>query len=365
MKVRLGYLCSSESWGGLEMNHLRNADWMHRRGHDVVVLCIQESPIFKFAKEMELPVILIKQHRKYYDFTKARALKQLVLKEKITHLILRSTRDISIAASVKRKLGTRIQTSYFMEMQIGVKKTNLGHTLRYKYIDVWSCPLNWLKKQVEEFTHFRNQLVVIPSGLELSQFSALPDKDEARKTLELPIEGFFFGLIGRFDKQKGQLLLLEAMSKCRHTDFSVILLGEPTLNEGDDYFKQMKLWIEQHGLEAKVYMRPYRNDTGVFYAAIDWLVMATHAETFGMVTIEALASGRPVLGSNAGGTPEILSNGRGGRLFKTQDSIDLAQQLDMILDEQNDYNSDDLKKIAKVYDHHSICEQVEKVLELG
>lgn len=365
MKMRLGYLCSSESWGGLEMNHLRNADWMRNRGHSVVVLCIQDSPIFKHAQEMKLPVLFIEQHRKYYDFSKAQALKKLVLEEKITHLIIRSTRDISITASVKHKLGNRIHTSYFMEMQIGVKKTNPGHTLRYKYIDVWACPLNWLKKQVEEFTHFKNQLVVIPSGLNLSQFNSLPDKAEARKILELPDQGFYFGLIGRFDQQKGQLLLLEAMNQCQHSDYNVILLGEPTLNEGDDYSRQMQQLIEQNGLETRVFMRPYRKDTEVFYAAIDWLIMATRAETFGMVTIEALASGRPVLGSNAGGTPEILANGRGGKLFKTQDPTDLARQLDAILDEQKQYYPDDLKEMAKVYDHHSVCEQVEKILELG
>jgi len=364
MKAKLGYLCSSESWGGLEMNHLRNADWMNKRGHAVVVLCLKDSPIDKQAIGFNLPVIHIDKHKKYYDFAKARILVKILVDASITHLIIRSTYDIGITASVKRKLGDKLHTSYFMEMQLGVKKTDILHTLRFRYLDVWSCPLNWLKTQVEELTKFRNKLVVIPSAMDLSQFDNLPDKLDSRKLLELPEDTFIFGLIGRFDQQKGQLLLLEAMSKSKHKDYAVVLLGEPTLNEGDDYFNRMKSLIEQKELNERVFIRPYRKDTETFYNAIDWLVMATKAETFGMVTIEALASGTPVLGSNAGGTPEILQNGVGGQLFQTLDAQDLADQVDKILDEDVARDPEKLKSMAKIYDHVSVCLQVEEVLGL-
>lgn len=122
MKAKLGYLCSSESWGGLEMNHLRNAQWMQERGHDVVFICVSESPIHKNAASFRLKTILIDKHKKYYDFKKARILAEVIQKESISHLIIRSTYDMSILASVKRKLGSKLHTSYFMEMQLGVKK---------------------------------------------------------------------------------------------------------------------------------------------------------------------------------------------------------------------------------------------------
>lgn len=204
MKTKLGYLCSSVSWGGLEMNHLRNASWMQERGHDVVVICIKNSPIDQRAAEMQLPAIHIEKHKKYYDFGKARALQQIIQKNSITHLLIRSTLDVSIAANVKRKLGDALHTSYFMEMQIGVKKTNPLHTLRFRYIDLWSCPLVWLKNQVEELTNFKNELIVIPSGVDLSQFQNMPDSSVSRKALNLPEKPFLFGLIGRFDPQKGK-----------------------------------------------------------------------------------------------------------------------------------------------------------------
>jgi len=364
MKATLGYLCSSESWGGLEMNHLRNAFWMQSKGYDVVIICLKNTAIENTARELELPVLTIPKHKKYYDFKKGKNLVNQISQHNISHLLIRSTYDMSIMAYVKRRLGTNLHTSYFMEMQLGVKKTNLLHTLRFKYIDLWSCPLNWLKVQVETLTNFNNELVVIPSGLELSQFQNMPSKENSRNVLNLPPEKLIFGLIGRFDVQKGQLLLLKAMQECRNKEFVVVLLGEPTLHEGDTYYNDVKATIQSGQLEQRVFIRPFQKDTSVFYNSIDWLVMATKAETFGMVTIEALACGTPVLGSNAGGTPEILENEKGGLLFEPLNEKDLATKIDQICEDTVPRDREELLKMAHKYNHQGVCKMVEHALGL-
>ncbi|MBL1279541.1 MAG: glycosyltransferase family 4 protein [Fluviicola sp.] len=362
--MKLAYFCSSISWGGLEMNHLRDAKWMQERGHEVLIFCVSNSPLEKGAKERKLPIINIEKQKKYYDFKKAKVLVALLKENEITHFIIRSNEDMSIMATVKSMLKSKIHTSYFMAMQLGVKKTNPLHTLRYRFLDLWIPPLNWLKKQVQEMTNFKNKLVVIPSALDLSVFKSEKTKGELRTKLGIPQNVLTFGIIGRFDEQKGQLLLLEAMKKCSAKNFNVVLLGEPTINEGEIYFDQMKRIIEQEEFKNRVFIKSYREDTLTFFKSIDWMVMATKAETFGMVTIESLASGTPVLGSAAGGTPELLAKKKGGLLFETQNAVDLAKKIDEICIQNIHYDSSDLMKIAVVYDHHLICEKVEKALNL-
>lgn len=362
MKTKLAYLCGSTSWGGLEMNHLRNAQWMQERGHELIVIGIQDSPFHQRAEEMNLPFIGVRAYKKYYDFKAAKIILNHLKTEQVTHLLVRSSNDLSVSAIIKRKMGSAIHTSYFMEMQLGIKKKSIAHTIRYKYLDLWSCPLNWLKEQVETMTRFNNELVVIPSGLDLAIGHDAPTRLEARKQLDLPESDLTFGLVGRFDPQKGQLLLLEAMKKCKATDFRVVLLGEPTKNEGQEYTDKMTSVAESLG--DRVIIRPFRKDISTFYTAIDWMVMATKAETFGMVTIEALACGTPVLGSNAGGTPEILSIPNGGHLFETMNIEDLARQIDYICQEQPAFKQEKLKKMAEHYDHHRVCDAVERVLKI-
>ena len=126
----------------------------------------------------------------------------------------------------------------------------------------------------------------------------------------------------------------------------------------------MQSFIEQHQLKARVSIHPFQDNPSSFYNAIDWLVMATKAETFGMVTIESLACGTPVLGSNAGGTPEILENEKGGMLFQSLDVNDLANKIDLICERRETIEPFALKTMAKKYDHHIVCEMVERAFNI-
>lgn len=365
MAFKLAYICGSSSWGGLEMNQVRNAIWMQEKGYDVALLCWQNSPIALEAQKNQIQTYIIPKHKKYYDFKNGKKLSKLLQENNFSHLIVRSTYDMSISAYAKSKLRKKLHLSYFMEMQFGVKKTNLLHTLRFNYFDLWSCPLNFLANQVKTMTRFpHHKIVVIPSAIDLYAFNAQQSKEEARKILDLPEKELIFGLIGRFDPQKGQMLLLEAMKKCSNQNFSLAFLGEPTKNEGDTFFNSLTEFIQKNNLENRVFIRPFRKDIASFYKAIDWFVMASKAETFGMVTIEAMACGTPTLGSKAGGTPEILEFGKLGVLFETLNSSDLASKMNEII--ENQYQIDDLKLKEAVlqYDHRTICNKVEQNLAL-
>lgn len=365
MKSKLAFLCSSQSWGGLEMNHARSAKWLIDLGYEAIVFCVENSPIEQFAEELNVPVQHIVPHKKYYDFKRAKVLARILKTQHFTHLVIRSTSDMSITASVKQKLGDRIHTSYFQAMQLGVKKTNILHTIRFNHLDLWVCPLQWLQEQVRTMTRFKNECIVVHSGIELEKFNTNLSKSEAREILDLPANELIFGLIGRFDPQKGQLLLLKAMELTKNSTYHVLLLGEPTLHEGDSYYQEMLDVISKTTLKGRVHIKPFMKDVTVFFNAVDWFVMATKAETFGMVTIESLACGTPVLGSNAGGTPEILNNEAGGKLFTTQDPQSLANAIDEIIEKQIKFDAVELRKIAANFDHRVECQMIEKHLHLS
>ena len=365
-KPVIGYLCSSMSWGGLEMNQLRNAFWMHEAGYTVVLFAISKSPIREEAKTLGLPTVTINQHKRYYDLKNARYLKSKLKAADITHLIIRDPKDMSLAALTKTLMKNKLHLSYFMEMQLGGVKKDLIHSIRYKQFDVWSCPLPWLAAQVKQLTNYpENRIHIIPSALDTLKFSALPSKKDARKELELPTELPLFGIIGRFDPQKGQYLLLEALEQLKSEhEFGVVLLGEPTKGENTGYTEKINHFIEKNDLTDKVFIRPFQKETHAFYAAIDCLVMASLKETFGMVTIEAMACGLPIIGSNAGGTPELLEDGKLGKLFEPNDSASLAsaivEQMKQIIPPKS--HTDRLKLAAEKFNYKVVNEKVIAVL---
>lgn len=360
----IGYFCSSKSWGGLEMNQLRNAIWMKERGHKVVMFARENTKIAEEAIKSDLIICFIAKHRKYYDFKKSLALKKALKKNRVTHLIVRDPKDMSICALAKTFMGGNLFLAYFMEMQIGIPKRDFIHTLRFKKFDLWSCPLPWLAQQVKEMTKFpEDRISVIPSGLDLTQFEDLKSKNETLELLDLDNSKTWIGLIGRFDEQKGQHLLLEAFNliKNRFPNVNTVFLGEKTKDEADGYYDKIIQFIKENQLIDRVEIRPFRPDISTFYAAIDIFVMATKAETFGMVTIEAMAAGLKIVGSDAGGTPEILDHGNYGALFQSGDSNDLSEKLIELL-ELKDFNSEKVKDASKKYDAKNVCSQVEKAL---
>lgn len=365
MENKLAYLCSSLSWGGLEMNQLRNAAWMKERGHMVVFLAVKDTPVFKAAVNAGLATVAIHRHKKYYDFKSGRALAKILEKENVSHLIIRDTRDMSVSVIAKRRCSQKVHLSYFMEMQLGVKKTHLLHSIRYRNIDLWSCPLNWLADQVRTMTHFPNErLVVIPSGLELTKAMSTYSKAESRSIMDLPADRIIIGLVGRFDVQKGQMVLLEALSKLEDKEVTVCLLGEPTIGEGEAYSRQMRAFIDTNNLADRVFIRPFRSDVSTFFRAVDVFVMASKAETFGMVTIESMACSTPIIASNGGGSPEILGHGALGLLYTPMDPSALTDALTEFLNDSRRVSSSDLKNAAEQYDHTKVCSAVERALGL-
>ncbi len=362
MQLRIAYLCGTMGWGGLEMNQLRNASWMMERGHFVQIYAQKNSPIAKATIENKIPLIEIKAHKNHYDFLRAWQLYQILKSNSIEHLIIRATFDQSIAASVAFLSKGKIKVHFFMEMDFGSPKKQFFRTLRYSFFTSWNCPLEYLKNQVLNNTNCNpNKVNVIPSGLDLTKLTRV-DKNTARSELKLPQEKFIFGIVGRIDAKKGQILALEALMKSTFNDFHLCIIGDPTYNENNSYLIEIKNFIRINSLENRVHLLPNQSDVSVVFSALDWTILPSDSETFGMVTIESMALGIPVLGSRAGGTNELVNNLKNGLLFETKNSIDLAKKLDMILSGEIKLNHQEIIESVQKFDHHSVCEMVEKLL---
>jgi glycosyltransferase involved in cell wall biosynthesis len=361
--LRIAYLCGTKGWGGLEMNQLKNAIWMQERGHFVKLYCLENSPIHKATLENDLPFRIIQKHKNHYDLIKAFQLLKLLKKDKVEHLIFRATFDQSIAASISFLSRRTIKVHFFMEMEFGAPKKQFFRTLRYSYFDSWNCSLEYLKKQVLENSIVNPQKVnVIPSGLDLTAVSQ-NEKVTSRKLLNLPTTDFLFGIVGRIDQKKGQLLALKAITQLKEYSFKLILVGEETPDSPSSYLKEIKAFIEANKLEEKVLFLPFQKNPMDVFNAFDWTLMSSDSETFGMVTIESMAQGTPVIGSNAGGTPELLHFGEIGLLYETKKIDDLAEKMKIALEKKANLKIENLQNEIQKFDCKKIAAKVESLLE--
>jgi glycosyltransferase involved in cell wall biosynthesis len=127
--------------------------------------------------------------------------------------------------------------------------------------------------------------------------------------------------VGRLDPEKGVKTLLEAW---RLLDFPLMIRGEGRLGESAREF------VKKHGLKnIKFLERMSERELSDLIGQARFLIMPSEGyyETFGMVIIEAYARGVPVIASNIGVVPELVSDGHSGVLFKAGDPQDLAQKV--------------------------------------
>jgi len=321
---KIAFYCSSISWGGLEMNTLRYAKAFQSEGFQIQVYLVEGTTLFQHAMEMELPRLGVIRNKKYFDFKEARLLAKQFEKDNIDVIHFRDNRDLDFLGWVKFFSNRKMKLVYHQAMQLGVAKKDFLHTLRFKRIDAWVSTLNYMHKQVIAYTRFPTEnLYVIPLGTTIDDASIL-SKEVARATLNLSKDTFTVGVVGRLDEKKGQLEVIRAISLVKESNknLHIVFIGDKTKNEADKYVQKLNEAIEQEQLQEIVSFIPHQSNMQKLYGAFDLVIVPSWEETFGTVTIEAMASGVPVIGSNTVGTAEILENEQ--FLFQANDPSSLG-----------------------------------------
>jgi glycosyltransferase involved in cell wall biosynthesis len=367
-KEKLGFYCSSISWGGLEMNFVKCAIWLSNRNYHVKVYCVKDSPIDNKLQSTNLSPTHVHRNKKYFDLLNAFRVYRLMKKDNIKGVWLRDTRDLSTIGLTKNFSRNKIKIIYQQAMQISHPKKDIFHSIRFAKIDAWITLLNNLSDQVKKFTKIKPEKVhVIPLAVDLKRAPENQSKDFSRTYFKIAPEKYVIGILGRICHHKGQLFLVEQLEKLRakNLDIELLIVGEGTRNENDGYEDLLLKTIKDLNLTKQVHIHPFMADPEIFYSSIDLFVMASLGETFGTVTLEAMSCGVPVLGTNAAGTPEILNFGELGYLFEVSDSEDFCKQAESIFNQPDEVQQKVqlARKIATdKYSQKAVTDEIENVL---
>ncbi len=322
--MNLVFLSSSTGWGGLEQNLLRYSNWMREAGNAVTILAVAQSPLYNQAVAFDLPVVVIKRQKRHFPWRAAFRLKRLLTLLDTDVVWMRDPRDLPLAAFAVNKMKCRLV--FQQGMQINRPKKYPWHRWRFAQIEQWVTPLAILEKEALKNTPLTpRQITHIPLALEPDWFSRSISKNDARNECAVPLDALVVGLFGRLDPLKGQDVLLKALVDA--TEWHALIVGSNTANAENDWEKKLLNQAKQLGVDHRIHWRGQMNSLKNAYAACDVYAMCSQSETFGMVTLEALASGIPVIGTNSGGTPELLQEGACGHLVPPGDAHALAEAL--------------------------------------
>lgn len=173
--------------------------------------------------------------------------------------------------------------------------------------------------------------------------------------------------IGRFQKIKGQDLLLDAvyqLSQVNEIRIIIVFVGDlHGENSADIEFKSQILAkaAKYRNSNLEINFVGFQNDVRPFILRSDFVVIPSYYESFSMVTIEALSLGKPVIAPKIGGPLDIIKSDEIGLLFKPGDLASLKESILFMI--RNFHSYDSLKCISCA-DEFSVSNQSKKILQL-
>ncbi len=184
------------------------------------------------------------------------------------------------------------------------------------------------------------KVTIIPPGVDTHHFYPIP-QDEAKETVGISPEDRMALFVGRIEPLKGLDTLIRAMALvkrnckkfvCPH--YLVIIGGDP---EGDpedmtSEMNRLQSLCRELGLDEIVLFLGKRDQNSLpyYYSAAEVVVMPSHYESFGMVALESMACGTPVIASQVGGLAYLVRDGETGFFVPAEDPEALAAKLRLL-----------------------------------
>ncbi|MEB3180364.1 MAG: glycosyltransferase family 1 protein [Nostocaceae cyanobacterium] len=192
------------------------------------------------------------------------------------------------------------------------------------------------KEHMETLVSTKGNVDIIPCGTDIRRFGGF-SRQEARAKLGIHPDAKLVLYVGRFDQRKGIETLVRAVgqSKLRSDRHLELVIGggsRPGHSDGDER-ERIEGIVAELGLSEMTSFPGRLGDTtlAAYYAAADVCVVPSHYEPFGLVAIEAMASGTPVVASDVGGLQFTVVHEDTGLLAPPQDEAAFAQAIDRIL----------------------------------
>ncbi|MCP5095024.1 MAG: glycosyltransferase family 1 protein [Chloroflexi bacterium] len=227
--------------------------------------------------------------------------------------------------------------------------------------------LNWL------YGADTSKIDIVPPGVDLERFFPIPTK-EAKRRVGIPCGDTNILFAGRIEPLKGIDTMLRAMSLIqeRHPEVvkntcMAIVGGDPWADDLDEEMARLQQLRADLGIHDLVTFLGAKDQEILpnYYAAAEIVIMPSHYESFGMVALEAMAMGTPVIASEVGGLAHLVKDGINGFHIPSRDPEALAAKIYELLTnvECRIHLGEQARNYAKQYDWKNIVERMMVVYE--
>lgn len=329
--MRIWQVCSSASWGGMEMSVGRLAELQRLRGHEVFLAVQPESPLGRWAVEHGLPLMPcyesgLRAWSRIPDL--ARRLKQL--DPELIHVHF--SRDLHRLVPLNR-LGHRRPLIFTKHLGSAVKKRNPWYDFLHKNINRATAISGFVRRNLLETTVLAEERIdLVYPGTDVHRFRPHEEeREKVRAELGFKNSEMVVGMMGRMSPGKGYQDFMEAASGITRPGVKYLMIGGPSRGE-EAYAAWVRRQAEER-LAGRLKILGFKPDRERYLRALDVFVFPSHAESFGLALCEAMATGLPCVAYIKDGVEDIIDDGHNGLGARVREVPDLRQKIIRLLED--------------------------------
>lgn len=330
-------VCTSPGLGGLELYARREwAFFASATRHNSYYVLSPEGKSRQSLDESANDSLIFIRPGKYFPYLSALRLARAIDTHEIDIVHMHWGDDLHLCTLAKRLSKRRPKLVYSRHMRITRPKRDLFHRACYRQVDLLLAVSRCVEEEAKRFLPLHpSQISLLHLGV-ATPAAAIGGcegeiKNYARGT-RLKI-----GMLGRIEHGKGQHILVSAieMLRGRGLDVDAFIIGH-AMDEA--YMASLKQRVAERGLERHIIFIDFIKEPPRIMPCFDVITLLTYCETFGLVLAEAMRAGVCVIGTDAGGVPDIIEHDKTGLLIEPGNPEALCRALERL------YHSEELRE---------------------
>jgi glycosyltransferase involved in cell wall biosynthesis len=358
--------CFSRSWGGLELQALEVTAQLGKRGYPVTLACCSGSRLASAAKARSIHVSEFDVSG-YFNPATIWHVSRYIRSEAPRIIHCQHSKDLSVIVPAADLSGA--QSKILLSKRVGsyVSKRDPFHRYTYSRVARVLAISEVIHRNVLETTPMApGRVITLHDAIDADEYSpARGNGARIRDEFGYKRENIVAGFVGRFSPGKGHEELLEAAAGIAELRPNVrfLVVGEASSGE-EAYEREIRQLCTTLGIDGVVTFAGFRRDIPDLMASFDVLAFPSHAESFGVVLIEAMAMELPVVSTNCDGVVDIVIEGETGLYVHPRASKELADALLRLIDDpelRRRFGDAGRKRVLQFFDRRNQIDRLEKI----
>lgn len=315
-------LCLSTGKGGLELYAYKAITALQAAGHTCHFAVAPTT--FLRQREWSVTLLELQPGLRHLPWFTARKLARYIDAHQIDIVHMHWNKDLTLAALAKFLSKRKPKLVYSRHMEITRSKRDLYHRALYSQVDKMLVIANFVLEQANRYLPLhREQIVLLYLGVKASVRASAEDCARLLPDVVNNKNRFVVGMMGRIEYYKGQHVLFDALAILHQQNLQpFVVMAGAVMDQA--YFNGLTRQIQAQGFANDVKYVGISQELDKLMSCCDVVVLTTYCETFGLVLVEAMRVGTAVIGTNAGGVPEIIKHNETGMLFEPGNARQLA-----------------------------------------